>query len=69
MILFDDKTMERFENQITLETLDHLIIKAKKRQDKSFIFECLNKTLETQNCGAFHDLVPYVQFKKREKHP
>ena len=21
------------------------------------------------NCGAFRDLVPFVQFKKREKHP
>ena len=20
-------------------------------------------------CGALHDLVPFVQFKKREKHP
>ena len=43
MILFDDKTMERFENQITLETLDHLIINAKKRQDKSFILSALTK--------------------------
>ena len=23
----------------------------------------------SQICGALHDLVPFVQFKKREKHP
>ena len=46
--------METLENQITLETLDHLIIHAnkdiryskKKRPDKNSIFEYLNKTLE-----------------------
>ena len=50
----DDITMETLENQITLETLDHLIINAikdiryskKKRPDKNSIFEYLNKTLE-----------------------
>ena len=49
----DDITMETLENQITLETLDHLIINAakeircsrKKQPDENFIFECLNKTL------------------------
>ena len=46
--------METLENQITLETLDHLIINAikeiryskKKRPDENSIFEYLNKTLE-----------------------
>ena len=46
--------METVENQITLETLDHLIINAikeiryskKKRPDENSIFEYLNKTLE-----------------------
>ena len=50
----DDITMEKLENQITLETLDHLIISAikeiryskKKRPDENSIFEYLNKTLE-----------------------
>ena len=50
----DDITMEKLENQITLETLDHLIINAikeiryskKKRPDENSIFEYLNKTLE-----------------------
>ena len=50
----DDITMETLESQITLETLDHLIINAikdiryskKKRPDKNSIFEYLNKTLE-----------------------
>ena len=50
----DDITMETLENQITLETLDHLIINAikeiryskKKRPDENSIFEYLNKTLE-----------------------
>ena len=52
--LNDDITMKTLENQITLETLDHLIINAiketrysrKKRPDENFIFEYLNKTLE-----------------------
>ena len=43
----DDKTMEKLENQITLETLDHLIINAikeicyckKKSPDENSIFE------------------------------
>ena len=47
----DDITMETLENQITLETLDHLIINAvkeiryskKKRPDENSIFEYLNK--------------------------
>ena len=46
--------METLENQITLETLDHLIINAikeiryskKKRPDENSIFEYLNKTLK-----------------------
>ena len=46
--------METLENQITLETLDHLIINAikeiryskKKRPDENSIFEYLKKTLE-----------------------
>ena len=50
----DNITMETLENQITLETLDHLIINAikeiryskKKRPDENSIFEYLNKTLE-----------------------
>ena len=50
----DDITMEKLENQITLETLDHLIINAikeiryskKKRPDENSIFEYLNKTLQ-----------------------
>ena len=50
----DDITMETLENQITLETLDHLIINAikelryirKKNPDENSIFEYLNKTLE-----------------------
>ena len=50
----DDITMETLENQITLETLDHLIINAikeiryskKKRPDENSIFEYLNKTLQ-----------------------
>ena len=49
----DDITMETLKNQITLETLDHLIINAakeircsrKKQPDENFIFEYLNKTL------------------------
>ena len=49
----DDMTMET-ENQITLETLDHMIMHAikeiryskKKRPDENSIFEYLNKTLE-----------------------
>ena len=24
---------------------------------------------EFNKCGALHDLVPFLQFKKREKHP
>ena len=27
------------------------------------------KTLQTLKCGALNDFVPFVQFKKREKHP
>ena len=50
----DDITMETLENQITVETLDHLIMNAikeiryskKKRPDETSIFEYLNKTLE-----------------------
>ena len=50
----DDITMETLENQITLETLDHLIINAikeiryskKKRPDENSISEYFNKTLE-----------------------
>ena len=50
----DDITMETLENQITLETLDHLIINAikelryirKKNPDENSIFEYLSKTLE-----------------------
>ena len=50
----DDITMETLENQITLETLDHLIKNAikelryirKKNPDENSIFEYLNKTLE-----------------------
>ena len=50
----DDITMETLENQITLETLDHLIINAikeiryskKKRPEENSSFEYLNKTLE-----------------------
>ena len=50
----DDITMEKLENQITLETLDHLIINAikeiryskKKRPDENSIFEYLHKTLQ-----------------------
>ena len=46
--------METVENQITLETLDHLITNAikgmryskKKRPDENSIFEYFNKTLE-----------------------
>ena len=46
--------METVENQITLETLDHLIINAikeiryskKKRPDENSIFEYLSKTLK-----------------------
>ena len=46
--------METLENQMTLETLDHLVINAikeiryskKKRPDENSIFEYLNKTLE-----------------------
>ena len=26
-------------------------------------------TVRFSNCGALRDLVPFVQFKKREKHP
>ena len=29
----------------------------------------LEKNCFPQNCGALRDLVPFVQFKKREKHP
>ena len=25
--------------------------------------------LKSEKCGALRDLVPFVQFKKREKHP
>ena len=50
----DDITMETLENQMTLETLDHLIINAiksicyskKTRLDENSIFEYLNKTLQ-----------------------
>ena len=46
--------METLENQMTLETLDHLIVNAvkeiryskKKRPDENSIFEYLNKTSE-----------------------
>ena len=46
--------METLENQMTLETLDHLVINAikeiryskKKRPDENSISEYLNKTLE-----------------------
>ena len=31
-------------------------------------FEC-NSLGRMDDCGALHDLVPFVQFKKREKHP
>ena len=50
----DDITMETLQNQITLKTLDHLIINAikeiryskKKRPDEKSIFGYLNKTLK-----------------------
>ena len=50
----DDITTETLENQITLETRDHLIINAikeiryskKKRPEENSSFEYLNKTLE-----------------------
>ena len=50
----NDDIMMETENQIILETLDHLIIKAikeicyskKKCSDENFIFEYLNKTLK-----------------------
>ena len=51
----DDITMKTLENQITLETLGHLIIinaikeipcSKKKPPDENSIFEYLNKTLE-----------------------
>ena len=53
----DDITMETLENQITLETLDHLIINAtkeidyskKKRPDENSIFEYLTKLWRIQN--------------------
>ena len=53
----DDITMETLESQITLETLDHLIINAikekryskKKRSDENSIFKYLNKTLENSD--------------------
>ena len=37
-------------------------------------FECFEKAVmfcysKMLKCGALHDLVPFVQFKKREKHP
>ena len=50
----DDITMETLENQITLVTLDYLIINTikeiryskKKRPDENSIFEYFNKTFE-----------------------
>ena len=50
----DDIIMEKLENQISLETLDHLIINAikeihyckKNRLDENSIFEYFNKTLQ-----------------------
>ena len=50
----DDITIETLENQITLDTLEYLIIIAikklryskKKRPDENCIFEYLSKTLE-----------------------
>ena len=56
----DNITMETLENQITLDTLDHLIINTvkeiryskKKRPDENFIFEYLNKTLENPDLKA-----------------
>ena len=52
----DDITMETLENQITLETLDHLIINGikeiryskKKRPDKNSIFEYFGKLWKIQ---------------------
>ena len=33
------------------------------------LWENLQNTSFTQICDALRDLVPFVQFKKREKHP
>ena len=60
----NDITMETLENQITLETLYHLLINAikeicyskKKRSDENSIFEYLNKTLENPELNK-----PYIE--------
>ena len=74
----DDITMEKLENQITLETLDHLIINAikeiryskKKRPDENSIFEYLNKTLENSELSKQYiesRLSPMIVDGKLEK--
>ena len=74
----DDMTMGTLENQITLETLDHLIINAikeiryskKKRPDENSIFEYLNKTLENSELSKQYidsRLSPMIVDGKLEK--
>ena len=49
----------------------------RKQRNLRFINECHQKYFELvvtgknpqHICGALHDLVPFVQFKKHEKHP
>ena len=41
----DDITMETLENQITLETLDHLIINAIKATEHEYIFSKYSRNL------------------------
>ena len=70
--------METLENQITLETLDHLIINAikeiryskKKRPDENSIFEYPNKTLQNPDLSKQYmesRLSPIIVDGKLEK--
>ena len=41
----------------------------KYRENKKKAYGSIQRIINQQNCGALHDLVPFVQFKKGEKYP
>ena len=55
----------KFTNVPEIETL---FLKWEKSWNHSSISDCTTAA-EENSCGALRDLVPFVQFKKREKHP
>ena len=49
---------------------DHIVIfQQKKTRTRDFLWVTWNFSLKLLSCGALRDLVPFVQFKRREKHP